>query len=47
MKFKKFRDSLLSLKEIMEKIWNIKDECELKTKNTGTSKNRKKTILKI
>ena len=30
MKFKKFKDSLLSLKEIKEEIENTKDECELK-----------------
>ena len=30
MKFKKFKDSLLSLKEIKEEIGNTKDECELK-----------------
>ena len=30
MNFKKFKDSILSLKEIKEEIENTKDECELK-----------------
>ena len=54
MNFKKFKDSLLGLREIMEEIENTKDECELKIweliktrKNIRRIYNRKRRRVRI
>ena len=54
MNFKKFKDSLLGLREIMEEIENTKDKCELKIweliktkKNIRRIYNRKRRRVRI